>query len=63
VRDGDLAERLLRVPRLRATDALQLGAAVAWADGSAAALVVHTFDRRLALAAEREGFRVNPPSV
>jgi len=57
-----LASRLLRVHQLRAADALQLGAAVAWADGSSSGLRVHTFDRRLALAAEREGFRVNPPS-
>lgn len=57
-----VASRLLRVHLLRAADALQLGAAVAWANGSAAGLVVYTFDRRLALAAEREGFRVNPPS-
>jgi predicted nucleic acid-binding protein len=52
-----LAARLLRVHALRAADALQLGAALLWADGSPAGLVVHTFDLRLAAAAEREGFR------
>jgi len=52
------ASRLLRLHSLRAADALQLGAALAWADGQPSGLVIHTFDRRLALAAEREGFRV-----
>jgi predicted nucleic acid-binding protein len=55
-----LACRLLRVHPLRAADALQLGAALAWADGHPAGLVLHTYDRRLALAAEREGFHVTP---
>lgn len=55
-----LACRLLRVHALRAADALQLGAALAWADGHPSGLVLHTFDRRLALAAEREGFRAIP---
>ena len=54
----EAACRLLRVHALRAADAMQLGAALAWADGSARGLVVHTLDRRLALAAEREGFAV-----
>ncbi|MGH7894262.1 MAG: PIN domain-containing protein [Candidatus Binatia bacterium] len=54
------AMRLLRVHTLRAADALQLAAALAWADGSPTGLVLHTFDRRLGLAAEREGFRVVP---
>jgi hypothetical protein len=52
-----VATRLLRVHALRAADALQLGAALLWADGSPTGLVVHTFDARLADAAEREGFR------
>jgi predicted nucleic acid-binding protein len=56
-----LACRLLRVHELRAADALQLGAALAWADGQPGGLVLHTLDRRLALAAEREGFLVLPP--
>jgi predicted nucleic acid-binding protein len=54
----ETACRLLRVHALRAADAMQLGAALAWADGSARGLLVHTLDRRLALAAEREGFTV-----
>ena len=55
-----LARRLLRVHTLRAADALQLAAALAWADGHPEGLVLHTFDRRLGEAAEREGFRVIP---
>jgi hypothetical protein len=55
-----IATRLLRVHALRAADALQLAAALAWADGDPRGLVVHTFDQRLALAAEREGFKVLP---
>jgi len=55
-----LACRLLRVHALRAADSLQLGAAVAWADGHPEGLVLHTYDRRLGTAAEREGFRVIP---
>jgi uncharacterized protein len=55
-----VARRLLRVHPLRSADALQLAAALAWADGAPAGHVLHTFDRRLALAAEREGFRVVP---
>ena len=54
------AVRLLRVHALRTPDALQPGAALAWAAGSPRGLSLHTFDRRLALAAEREGFRVLP---
>ena len=53
-----LATRLLRVHALRAADAFQLGAALAWADGNPAGLVLHSFDQRLGLAAQREGFRV-----
>lgn len=51
----DLAGRLLRVHPLRAADALQLGAALAWADGAARQELV-TRDARLADAARREGF-------
>lgn len=57
-----LASRLLRVHALRAADALQLGAALAWADGAPNGLVLHSFDEQLALAAQREGFRVVPSS-
>jgi predicted nucleic acid-binding protein len=56
-----LARRLLRVHGLRAADALQLGAALSWADGHPEDLVMHTLDRRLGAAAEREGFHVVPP--
>lgn len=55
-----IAVRLLRVHALRGADALQLAAALVWADGAPSDLVVHTLDQRLALAAEREGFRVLP---
>jgi hypothetical protein len=53
-----LACGLLRTHPLRAGDALQLGAALAWSDGPPSGLVLHTLDRRLAIAAQREGFRV-----
>lgn len=52
------ARRLLRVHQLRAADALQLGAALAWADDEPAGRGLCTFDERLALAAAREGFEV-----
>lgn len=55
-----IALRLLRVHTLRAADALQLAAALVWADGVPNGLVLHTYDRRLAAAAEREGFEVRP---
>ena len=46
-----LATRLLRLHPLRAADALQLGAALHWADGHSQGRTVHTLDDRLALAA------------
>ena len=49
--------RVLRVHSLRAADALQLGAALAWADGDTEGSILHTFDRQLAVAAGREGFQ------
>jgi predicted nucleic acid-binding protein len=55
-----LSARLLRVHALRAADAMQLAAALAWADGAPDGRVFHTYDRRLAIAARREGFRVVP---
>jgi hypothetical protein len=55
-----IALRLLRVHALRAADALQLAAALVWADGAPGGLVLLTFDRQLATAAEREGFDVRP---
>lgn len=53
-----LATRLLRLHPLRAFDALQLGAALHWAEGHAQGRTLHTLDSRLALAAQREGFLV-----
>jgi predicted nucleic acid-binding protein len=53
-----LAARLLRLHPLRAFDALQLGAALHWAEGHPQRRTLHTFDGRLALAAQREGFTV-----
>lgn len=52
------AARLLRCHALRAADALQLGAALTWADGATASKSIFTFDARLAEAARREGFRL-----
>jgi predicted nucleic acid-binding protein len=52
------ATRLLRVHPLRAFDALQLGAALQWAEGRPEGRMLHTFDARLGRAAEREGFVV-----
>jgi hypothetical protein len=57
-----LARRLLRVHALRAADALQLAAALAWSENNPSGLVLHTLDTRLGLAAAREGFRVIPPA-
>jgi uncharacterized protein len=54
------AARLLRTHPLRAGDALQLAAALAWANDRPDRQILHTFDVRLGQAAEREGFRVIP---
>jgi len=54
------AKRLLRLHALRAADALQLAAAIAWAGGYPAGRIVHTLDDRLGEAARREGFQVIP---
>lgn len=51
------AIRALRLHPLRAGDALQLAAALEWSGTPAKGTMV-TFDTRLALAAEREGFSV-----
>jgi predicted nucleic acid-binding protein len=56
------AIRLLRVHPLRAADALQLGAALVAAEDQPSSLPFITFDERLALAAEREGFVVVQPT-
>lgn len=53
-----LATRLLRLHPLRAFDALQLGAALHWAEGHPQGRTFHTLDSRLGVAAEREGFAV-----
>ena len=53
-----LATRLLRLHPLRAFDALQLGAALQWAEGHPQGRTLHTLDSHLALAAQREGFVV-----
>ena len=54
------ARRLLRIHPLRAADALQLAAALEWAAGDPTGRVLHTFDGRLATAAQAEGFKVIP---
>jgi predicted nucleic acid-binding protein len=53
-----LATRVLRLHPLRAFDALQLGAALLWAEGHPEGRTLHTLDARLRRAAEREGFLV-----
>ncbi len=55
------AERIVETHSLRAADALQLGAALAAAEGDPSTLGFVTLDRRLAEAAEREGFPVFGP--
>jgi len=52
------AERLLRVHRLRASDSLQLAAAIAAAEGEPESLPFLSFDTQLNRAATREGFKV-----
>ena len=54
------AERLLAVHSLRAADAFQLGAALAWCGGRPPAHGIVTLDSRLRDAASREGFDVLP---
>jgi len=54
------AERLLAVHSLRAADAFQLGAALAWCGGRPAVHGIVTLDSRLRDAASREGFDVLP---
>ena len=54
----NLAMRLLRLHTLRASDALQLAAALHWAEANPQGRTLHTFDRQLAVAAQREGFVV-----
>jgi uncharacterized protein len=67
VRDGALSEDVARVAgtrlaemmeRCHAFGALQLGAALQWAEGHPQDRTLHTLDIRLGRAAEREGFVV-----
>lgn len=55
------ARRLLRVHDLRARDALQLAAALVFADGEPKSVPVVCLDARLSTAARREGFTVLEP--
>ncbi len=57
------AERALAVHRLRAADALQLGAALAWRQSPTAAAEVVCLDLRLREAAAGEGFGVVPDDL
>jgi len=54
------AERLLAVHPLRAADAFQLGAALAWCGGRPPGHGIVTLDSRLRDAATREGFDAFP---
>jgi uncharacterized protein len=54
------AERCLAVHPLRAADALQLGAALVWANERPSGLGFVSLDTRLRDAARREGFSVLP---
>ena len=54
------AERLLAVHQLRAADALQLAAAIAWRRNPARPAGFVCFDERLRDAAAREGFALEP---
>lgn len=54
------AERLLQVHSLRAADALQLAAALAWCAGKPVRHGFVCLDERLRSAAKREGFAVLP---
>jgi hypothetical protein len=56
----DRARRLLRVHPLGAADSLQLGAALAACDDKPKGAVFVSLDRRLAEAAAKEGFTVQP---
>ena len=55
------AERMVETHPLRAADALQLGAALVAAEDDPAAFEFVTLDEHLAVAADREGFRVLGP--
>jgi predicted nucleic acid-binding protein len=53
-------ERLLAVHPLRAADAFQLAAALAWCQGHPTGRALVTFDVRLGAAGRREGFAILP---
>jgi hypothetical protein len=53
-------ERLLAVHPLRAADAFQLAAALAWCQGHPTGRALVTFDARLGAAGRREGFAILP---
>ena len=57
------AVRLVRVHRLSSGDALQLAAALAWADGRPEGQAIVVLDHRLADAARLEGFTVLPEDM
>ena len=59
----DAAMRLLMVHPMRSGGALQLAAALAWADGHPSGRDFVTLDDRLAAAARLEGFTVLPASL
>ncbi len=54
------AERLLATHPLRAADAFQLAAALAWSDPEQGPRVFVCLDSRLRTAAQKEGFRIEP---
>lgn len=54
------AQRLLTVHQLRGADALQLAAALSWAGTSVRGRGFVTFDTRLRVAAQLEGFSLYP---
>lgn len=57
-----IATRILRTSQLRATDALQLAAAVVASEEAPDTLELVTWDERLAAAAVREGFALVGPA-
>ena len=59
----DRAIRLVRVHPLRAADAIQLAAALVWAEESHTRRKFVTLDRRLREAAQKEGFAVVPGEI
>jgi predicted nucleic acid-binding protein len=56
----DMARRLLRVHNLRASDSLQLAAALVVSAHRPSTLEFVCLDKRLTAAAQREGFNVTP---